>query len=107
METGILKALFQLPQGAVYETMSNKTCYGKMMIPNDNGLETTENKTETNEGNLIIEAETDAVLWVINKESLQIMREKEPDLFIELTLLIMSIKDKRFKDLLGHALVSS
>lgn len=107
VETGILKALFQLPQGAVYETMSNKTCYGKMMIPNDNGLETTENKTETNEGNLIIEAETDAVLWVINKESLQIMREKEPDLFIELTLLIMSIKDKRFKDLLGHALVSS
>ncbi|KAK5781374.1 hypothetical protein RI543_001215 [Arxiozyma heterogenica] len=107
VETGVLKALFNLPQGTVYETMSNKTCYGKMMIQFNNVLDTTENKSEANKGNLIIKAETDAVLWVIDKESLQTMREKEPDLFIELTLLVMSIKDKRFKDLLGHALVSS
>lgn len=103
VETGILKALFHLPQGTVYETMSNRTCYGKMVefTPDLSDTKQLENPS------LTIKTETESVLWIIDNSSLQRMRQEDPDLYIELTLLIMSIKDKRFKDLLGHALISS
>lgn len=102
VETGILKAIFHLPQGAIYETMSNKTCYGKMIDPQSGS-----NDKQLDSSSLTIETETESVLWIIDSDSLRRMRQEEADLYIELTLLIMSIKDKRFKDLLGHALISS
>ncbi|CAL9737529.1 hypothetical protein MOSE0_M02234 [Monosporozyma servazzii] len=103
VETGILKALFHLPQGTVYETMSNRTCYGKMV---EFTADLSENKQLENPS-LTIKTETESVLWIIDSNALQRMRQEDPELYIELTLLIMSIKDKRFKDLLGHALISS
>ena len=103
VETGILKAMFHLPQGTVYETMSNRTCYGKMI---DFNADLNESKQLENPS-LTIKTETESVLWIIDNASLQRMRQEDPELYIELTLLIMSIKDKRFKDLLGHALISS
>lgn len=96
VETGVLKASFQLPQGTVYETMSNRTCYGKI-IENDSDLTTS----------LTIKTETDSVLWIIESDILNTIRIEKPQLYIELVLLIMVIKDRRFKDLLGHALVSA
>lgn len=96
VETGILKATFTLPQGTVYETMSNRTCYGKIL---DDDTDVT--------SSLTIRTETSSVLWLIDSDTLNTIRIEKPQLYIELVLLIMVIKDRRFKDLLGHALVSA
>lgn len=103
VETGVLKVTFNLPQGEVYETVSTRTCYGKMVQKND----------RSKDGRLIgsdpltIKVETDSVLYVIDSVALERMRAENVALFLELSLLVMTIKDTRFKELLGYALVSS
>ncbi|CCC70165.1 hypothetical protein NCAS_0E00950 [Naumovozyma castellii] len=97
VETGILKATFNLPQGNIYETMSNRTCYGKI----------TGQHNESTLKTLTIRAEIDSILWVIDSGSLIKMRAENAELFTELTLLIMAVKDNRFKELLGYTLVSA
>lgn len=99
VETGILKAVFHFPQGSVYETMSNKTCYGKIIRSGHSAVEGVQSLT--------IETETDSQLWIIDSLALEKLRKENSELYLELVLLIMTIKDRRFKDLIGHALVSA
>ncbi|CCD25875.2 Vsb1p NDAI_0G00990 [Naumovozyma dairenensis CBS 421] len=100
VESGILKATFTLPSGTLYETMSNRTCYGKILGSNNE-------TTVLNEQDLTIKTETDCNLWVIDMDALTRMRAENLELYIELVLLIMSIRDTRFKELLGYTLVSA
>lgn len=103
VENGILKATYKLLQGNVYETMSTRTCYGKIIKtsdPSDGGRVIGFDSLE-------IKVETDSVLWIIDSEALHRLRKENIELFLELTLLIMEIRDIRFKDMLGYALVSS
>ncbi|KAG0654151.1 hypothetical protein C6P45_003502 [Maudiozyma exigua] len=103
VESGILKVSFNLAQGCIYETVSTKTCYGQMVHTSDESA----GPRVLSSDPVTIKAETDSVLWVIDSEKLQNMRTDNIELFLELSLLVMTVKDIRFKDLLGYALVSS
>lgn len=98
VESGILKVTFDLPQGTLYETMSNRTCYGKASSANVSS-ESAQKST--------IKTETDAALWIIDSATMSRLRKENLELYTELALLILSIKDKRFKELLGYTLVSA
>ncbi|CCK68533.1 Vsb1p KNAG_0B00860 [Huiozyma naganishii CBS 8797] len=105
VQTGVLKAVFKLPQGCVYETMANRTCYGKII---DSGTTVDDADTSNPDfSKLFITTETDSELWVIDAAAMGRLEREDPELFIQLALLVMLIKDKRFKDLLGHALISA
>ncbi|SMN18097.1 similar to Saccharomyces cerevisiae YGR125W Putative protein of unknown function [Maudiozyma saulgeensis] len=103
VESGVLKVSFNLPQGCIYETISTRTCYGKMIHKYDENSNTRVIGSDP----VTIKAETDSILWMVDSDSLQRMRQENIELFLELSLLMMTIKDTRFKDLLGYALVSS
>ena len=103
VESGVLKVSFNLPQGCLYETISTRTCYGKMVHKYNENNDTRVIGSDP----VTIKVETDSVLWMIESDSLQRMRQDNIELFVELSLLMMTIKDTRFKDLLGYALVSS
>ncbi|KAL3229963.1 hypothetical protein RNJ44_01326 [Nakaseomyces bracarensis] len=98
VDSGILKVTYNLPAGAVYETLSNGTCYGKILSKRD---------SEQMNRNLTIEVETDSILWIINSTSMELMKNDNIQLYTELVLLILTIRDTRFKELLGYALVSA
>ncbi|CCH60241.1 hypothetical protein TBLA_0C04440 [Henningerozyma blattae CBS 6284] len=98
VESGVLKMEFNLPQGSVYETMSNRTCYGRIL-----GKGYLKKSTSP----LNIKAETDCIIWLINSEGLDKMKAENLELYTELTLLVMSVKDDRFNNLLGYALISA
>lgn len=59
------------------------------------------------EQKLTIETETDSVLWVIDSSSLNKLKEDNLALYVEVALMVMCIKDTRFKELLGYTLVSA
>ncbi|GMM54185.1 Vsb1 protein [Maudiozyma humilis] len=103
VESGVLKVTFNLPQGVVYETVSTRTCYGKMVQKRD----VARDGRVIGSDPLTIKVETDSVLYVVDSAALARMRTENVALFLELSLLVMTIKDTRFKELLGYALVSS
>lgn len=96
VETGILKIIFDLPQGIVYESMSNRTCYGKVLIPGSRPA-----------SDVTIKTETEVALWIIEASALTRLKQENPDLYTELILLIATIKEQRYKQILGYTLVSS
>ncbi|CAI4475157.1 ASN_HP2_G0020440.mRNA.1.CDS.1 [Saccharomyces cerevisiae] len=98
VETGMLKATYELPQGTLYEIFSNGTCFGKIIAPGN---------AMPREQKLTIETETDSVLWVIDSSSLNKLKEDNLALYVEVALMVMCIKDTRFKELLGYTLVSA
>lgn len=98
VETGLLKIVYDLPQGVIYETLSNRTCYGKARNVG---------KKSANDQNVTIKTETDSVLWIIDSNALTSLRKENLELYTELLLLVMGIKDKRYKELLGYTLVSA
>ena len=101
VETGLLKTTYSLPQGQIYETMSNRTCYGKITGRGfDDGRLGITHVVD-------IKSATHSVLWIIDSDSLKQMRSDDPELYLELVLMIMKIRDVRFNDILGYALVSS
>ncbi|KAJ9568972.1 uncharacterized protein HLK63_I06039 [Nakaseomyces glabratus] len=98
VDAGILKVIYNLPAGSVYETLSNGTCYGKILSKRDN---------ENINQNLRVQVETDTILWIIDEKSMEIMKMDNIVLYTELVLLILAIRDTRFKELLGYTLVSA
>ncbi|CDH08363.1 related to sulfate transporter family protein [Zygosaccharomyces bailii ISA1307] len=98
VETGLLKIAIDLPQGIVYETMSNRTCYGSI-VGRDNKL--------AKDRKVTIVTETDSSLWVIDSTNLQRLRAENLELYTELVLLCLLIKSSRFEELLGYTLVSA
>ncbi|CCF57184.1 hypothetical protein KAFR_0C01910 [Kazachstania africana CBS 2517] len=102
VEIGVLKVTFDLPQGKVYETMSKRACYGKIM----GKIPVSEADAPSSQA-MIIKTEADTVIWIIDSSALKKMKDENIELYLELVLLVMTIKDIRFKSLLGHALVST
>lgn len=98
IETGILKIVYDLPQGMVYESLSNRTCYGKVLTPG---------ARQSAEGNVTIKTETEVTVWVIDSTALARLRQENPDLYTELILLIAVIKEQRYRQILGYTLVSA
>lgn len=99
VETGIIKATYVLPQGRTYETMSNGTCFGKIIGK--------ASISSQHEKSLDLKTEVVSTLWVMNETALEKLRDEIPELYTELILLVMYIRDSRFKQLLGYAFVSS
>lgn len=98
VESGLLKIALNLPQGVVYETMSNRTCCGNI-IGSDCKL--SDNHTAT------IVTETDTCIWLIDIDALQKLREENLQLYTELVLLCLLIKSRRFEQLIGYTLISA
>lgn len=98
IETGILKIVFDLPQGIVYESMSNRTCFGKVLIPGSKPC---------TEGKVTIKTETEVALWLVDTNALTKLKKENLDLYTELILLIATIKEQRYRQILGYTLVSS
>lgn len=98
IESGLIKITFDLPSGTLYETMSNRTCYGKA---------SSKDFSSGKDQKATIITETDAVVWIIDSSALNKLRDNNLPLYTDLILLILSIRDKRFKELLGYTLVCS
>lgn len=98
VETGLLKIALKLPQGVVYETMSNRTCYGSITGPENRFPEDHE---------VTIMTETESCVWIIDINELQRLRTENLPLYTELVLLSLLIKSRRFEQLLGYTLISA
>ncbi|CAR27060.1 ZYRO0C07986p [Zygosaccharomyces rouxii] len=98
VESGLLKIALDLPQGVVYETMSNRTCCGNIVGSDYKSSE---------EHKVTIVTETDTCLWLIDVDGLQKLRAENLQLYTELVLLCLLIKSRRFEQLLGYTLVSA
>ncbi|GAV53049.1 hypothetical protein ZYGR_0AI03310 [Zygosaccharomyces rouxii] len=98
VESGLLKIALNLPQGVVYETMSNRTCCGNI-IGSDYKL--------SEDREVTIVTETDTCLWLIDFNGLQKLREENLLLYTELVLLCLLIKSRRLEQLIGYTLVSA
>ena len=97
VESGMLKITYDLHQGQFYETMSSKTCYGRI----------SGNADFTTNLYVSIKTETDCAVWIIDATNLANLKEKNLALYAELLLVVMSINQYRSKELLGYSLVSS
>lgn len=98
METGILKIVYDLPQGIVYESLSNRTCYGIVLNPGTRPC---------SESKVTIKTETEVVLWVIDSSILARLKQENLSLYTELILLIATVKEQRYRQILGYTLVSA
>lgn len=98
IETGILKIIYDLPQGMVYESLSNRTCYGKILTPDI---------APSLEGDVTIKTETEVTVWIIDSDALAKLKQENLDLYTELILLIAVIKEQRYRHVLGYTLISA
>lgn len=98
IETGILKIVYDLPQGMVYESLSNRTCFGKILTP---GVR------PSLEGDVTIKTETEVAVWIIDSAALVRLKQENLELYTELILLIAVIKEQRYRQILGYTLVSA
>lgn len=98
VESGLLKIALNLPQGVVYETMSNRTCCGNI-LGSDYNL--------SGDNNVTIVTETDTCLWLIDINGLQKLKEENLKLYTELVLLCLLVKSRRLEKLIGYTLVSA
>lgn len=95
LESGALNLTHHLTQGEFYETMSSKTAYGVL-----------NNNTQYDPQAVTITTDTECVISLLNSETLSKIKSKDPELYTELILLIMSIYRERFRELLGYSLIS-
>ncbi|CDO94304.1 unnamed protein product [Kluyveromyces dobzhanskii CBS 2104] len=94
VESGALNITHHLVQGEFYETMSPKTAYGIINNVSNDPLAVS------------ITTDTECVIRYIDINSLTALRSKDPELYAELLILIMSIHKERFRELLGYSLIS-
>lgn len=98
VESGALTMKLKLKHGDISETMSTRTCYGRIL-----GKHFNEKMADT----LTFTSEAESIIWLIDEDAFKKMRKENVELFTELTTLIVSIKDDRFRNLLNYALVSA
>ncbi|AMD19847.1 HCL304Cp [Eremothecium sinecaudum] len=94
LESGVVKVLYQLPHGSIYESLSGNTCYPL----NDEVPGAMISK---------IHAETDCLVWVIDSASLQRLKTDNLKVYTELQTVSMAVMQYRFRSILGYALISS
>ncbi|EDO15931.1 hypothetical protein Kpol_480p18 [Vanderwaltozyma polyspora DSM 70294] len=98
VESGVVRVTHDLPQGIVSETMSNRTCYGKVVGHRG---------TVTNLPKIIFKTETESIIWMIDDDTMSRIKKENLNLYTELLLLVMTIREYRYKGLIGYTLVSA
>ncbi|CCE63055.1 hypothetical protein TPHA_0D04210 [Tetrapisispora phaffii CBS 4417] len=98
LDSGVIKVTHDLAPGKLSETMLSRTSYGILSSKNNRTYKTHK---------VTFIPETKSVIWLIDSEGLKKMEKENLKLYSELTLLIMSISDYRFKALLGYTLVNA
>lgn len=98
VEYGVVRVKYDFPQGSLFETMLNRTCYGKIIGQRKNSSITQK---------ITFVTETETSIWLINASCLDRLRNENIEVYAELSLLVMSIREYRFRGLVGYTLVSA
>lgn len=98
VESGILRADYNLEQGELYESILAGTTCGELPFFS----ETTRTAT--------VAAEVDTVVWKLDKESWRAMREQEgdgPEMAMELYHIALKLTVERFTSVMAYVLISA
>lgn len=103
VESGLIKISYSVTENStktesVYETLSRKSAYGKI---------TNNYYKIAPEYNDTVYAETKSDIWVLDKESLDLLKRENADLYIDVLTLISALNQYRYKKLLRFTIASS
>lgn len=103
VESGIVKISYSVTDNvtkteSVYETLSKKCAYGKI---------TNEYYKVAPEYTDTVYTETESAVWILNKEKLDLLKEKDIKLYVEILVLISALNQYRYKKLLRFTIASS
>lgn len=102
VESGIVKISYSVTDNvtkteSVYETLSKKCAYGKI---------TNEYYKIAPEYTDTVYTETESVVWILNKENLDLLKENDIKLYVEILVLISALNQYRYKKLLRFTIAS-
>lgn len=103
VESGLIKISYSVTENttkteSVYETLAKKSAYGKI---------TNNYYKIAPEFNDTVYAETESEIWILDHENLNLLKEDNAHLYIEVLTLISALNQYRYKKLLRFTIASS
>jgi SulP family sulfate permease len=95
LETGILRADYELPQGRYFESIVAGTTCGELPFFSDT------ERTAT------VQAERYCVAWLLDKESWKRLQENEPDVAQELLRISLKLTSERMSAITSYVLTTA
>lgn len=95
LETGILRAEYDLPQGKYYESIVAGTTCGELPFFSET------DRTAT------VQAERDCISWVMNRQGWEELQKEEPDIARELLRISLKLTSERFSSITSYVLTTA